>query len=64
MVPQLSKPGDLICVMFGGRFPLVLRPVDGGYHLIGDAYVHGIMNGESLQDYEKGVYSKRVFNLI
>jgi hypothetical protein len=64
MVPPSSQPGDLICVMFGGRFPLVLRPVNGGYHLIGDAYVHGIMNGETLLDYEKGAYTKQVFNLI
>jgi hypothetical protein len=27
-----------------------LRPVVSGYHLIAEAYVHGIMHGEAVED--------------
>ena len=42
------QPGDLICVLYGGQTPFVLRREDGGmFRLIGDCYVHGIMEGEA-----------------
>ncbi len=37
---------DKIYVLFGCNVPLVLRPRDRQYELIGECYVHGIMNGE------------------
>jgi hypothetical protein len=44
------QPGDLICVLFGGSFPFILRRTDksGVYNLIGEAYCDGIMAGEAL----------------
>ncbi|KAF1952608.1 hypothetical protein CC80DRAFT_507796 [Byssothecium circinans] len=47
-VPRGAQVGDVICVLYGGRVPVVLRPRDGGYEFVGDAYVHGMMNGEAL----------------
>jgi hypothetical protein len=39
--------GDAVWVLAGAAVPLVLRPVeDGGWKLVGETYVHGIMNGE------------------
>ena len=46
--PPHCRPGDLVCILFGGEVPFVLRPVGGRYQLVGDAYVHGIMEGEAL----------------
>ncbi|KAI0188438.1 heterokaryon incompatibility protein-domain-containing protein [Xylaria flabelliformis] len=40
--------GDLVCLLFGGDSPFILRPSKVGYQLIGEAYVHGIMHGEYL----------------
>lgn len=49
------QPGDQIWVLNGGKVPLILRPRadaqreenhDNEYLLVGDSYVHGIMNGE------------------
>ena len=41
------EKGDAVWVLAGAAVPLVLRPVeDGGWKLVGEAYVHGIMNGE------------------
>jgi hypothetical protein len=40
------QSGDIICVLLGARVPCVLRSVDGGFKLIGEAYCDGIMDGE------------------
>lgn len=49
--PYLVKEGDLVTVMFGAALCLVLRLVDGHrYKLVGDAYVHGVMQGELVRD--------------
>ena len=46
--PPAAKPGDRICILFGGQVPYVVRP-KGKYHeFLGEAYIHGIMNGEAL----------------
>ena len=42
MVPSEAKPGDVICTLYGGAFPFVLRPKGDKYELIGEAYVHGV----------------------
>jgi hypothetical protein len=41
--------GDLICFVFGCSTPLVVRLNKGGkYQVLGEAYVQGLMNGETL----------------
>ena len=46
-VPRGTEPGDLICIVFGVRMPLVVRAIEHGkYILIGAAYIEGIMQGE------------------
>ncbi|KAI0552388.1 heterokaryon incompatibility protein-domain-containing protein [Xylaria curta] len=40
--------GDIVCLLFGGDSPFILRPSRFGYRLVGEAYVHGIMHGEYL----------------
>ncbi|XPS98678.1 hypothetical protein M3J09_007874 [Ascochyta lentis] len=46
--PKNSMPGDVIAVLTGGRVPIVLRPNQGCYAVVGDAYVHGVMDGEAM----------------
>jgi hypothetical protein len=46
--PQNVRQGDLICIVYGGALPLILRPRDGGFTFVGVAYVHGVMHGEGL----------------
>ncbi len=41
--------GDVIALLECGPVPYILRPSEtriGDYELIGDAYVHGVMDGE------------------
>ncbi|KAF5585567.1 heterokaryon incompatibility (het-6OR allele) [Fusarium pseudocircinatum] len=43
--------GDSVWVVSSCPVPLLLRPrADGTYQLIGDSYVHGIMQGEAVKD--------------
>jgi hypothetical protein len=48
LVPSHSEPGDLVCVL---PRPVVLcrRRNGRGYTLVGEAYVHNIMDGEFVQ---------------
>lgn len=55
LVPSSAKEGDVIILARGGRVPLVVRsPGEGaepGYwEFVGEAYIHGIMNGEAWDD--------------
>ncbi|KAM0559363.1 hypothetical protein ACHAPJ_004387 [Fusarium lateritium] len=45
--PDIMQIGDLVVVLYGGRTPFLLRRKEGGtWILIGECYVHGMMNGE------------------
>jgi hypothetical protein len=42
-----TQEGDEIWILRGARVPFVVRPLSNGNHLlVGEAYVHGFMNGE------------------
>jgi hypothetical protein len=47
--PKVMRPGDEVCVLFGGRMPFVIRPMDDHHVFIGDTYLHDhdIMWGDS-----------------
>jgi hypothetical protein len=49
--PNSAQPGDLICILFGGDAPFVIRPCEGTdeFILIGETYLHGFMQGEALK---------------
>jgi hypothetical protein len=55
------ESGDLVCVLFGGNVPFILREVMGKYQFIGECYVHGIMWGEAL---EEGKARRQWFELV
>jgi hypothetical protein len=45
---QYAKVGDKIALVRGGQLPLILRATPHGeWNLVGECYVHGIMNGEA-----------------
>lgn len=50
LAPMNANAGDVIALLEGGRVPYILRPRSdihaGVYELVGDAYVHGVMDGE------------------
>ncbi|KAI4276199.1 MAG: hypothetical protein LQ337_002666 [Flavoplaca oasis] len=46
--PFETEPGDRICILFGGQTPYIVRKQGAGYRFLGEAYIHGVMNGEVL----------------
>ncbi|KAK7429583.1 hypothetical protein QQZ08_003963 [Neonectria magnoliae] len=50
--PDMMEPGDVVAVLYGGKTPFVLRQrAEGdGWTLVGECYVHGLMNGEAVED--------------
>ena len=55
------EPGDLVCVFLGGRTPFIIRPVGEKYEFVGDCYLHGIMQGEAM---EEGLQRRQLITLI
>jgi len=54
MVPAWAHAEDVVCVLPGGRMPLILRKQKEHYILIGESYTHGIMFGEAMIGLERG----------
>ena len=62
LVPASTETGDRIVVLFGMQTPVVLRtlaPVSvdahpACYQLLGESFVHGLMDGEAIRAMEKG----------
>ena len=61
LCPDTARVGDIVCILLGGEVPYVLRTFGGEplkeadgkvtivsrhFELVGEAYVHGIMDGE------------------
>ncbi|KAL9621192.1 MAG: hypothetical protein Q9160_004324 [Pyrenula sp. 1 TL-2023] len=51
LVPTSVAKGDRIAILKGGNLPLVLRPRDKEFELLGESYVHGIMFGEQWNEH-------------
>ena len=52
--PPGTMSGDRLCVLLGCEFPLLIRPRDQHYVLVGSCYVYGAMRGEFMEDVEAG----------
>jgi hypothetical protein len=62
--PALMQVGDVVAVLFGARVPFVLRQQqDGRYRLIGDCYVHRMMDGEAIRGCIGGELEGKMFEL-
>lgn len=47
LVPRETRKGDWIAICKGGNLPLVVRRDGEQWMLLGETYVHGVMNGEA-----------------
>lgn len=47
--PKLTELDDIAVILFGCRWPVILRPVGEQYTFVGLAYIHGVMDGEAVQ---------------
>ena len=61
--PKGVQQGDLVCILFGCQQPLVLRPVEDYYLVVGSCYVNGI-SGESISRLEEsGAFERQQFEI-
>ncbi|CAN8105365.1 unnamed protein product [Discula destructiva] len=56
LCPANVEEGDVLCVLFGGKTPFLLRSSNHSenYSLVGECYAHGLMNGVAIAMLEKG----------
>ncbi len=59
--PNTLRTGDIVCVLHGSAVPSILRPKNELYQFIGEAYVHGIMEGEVVSQWKNGKLERTTF---
>ncbi|KAK4446963.1 hypothetical protein QBC34DRAFT_440477 [Podospora aff. communis PSN243] len=64
LVPNQAKPNDVIVLFRGARVPYLLRPISGKFQLVGEAYVHGVMQGECFKGLYRGSVAQSVFCIV
>ena len=74
LCPPRTQHGDYVCILFGCSVPVILRSFNTAgrckFELVGEAYVHGKMNGEAVADLEEeefenaGVYNVLISRLV
>jgi hypothetical protein len=70
LAPQSVREEDLICIVYGCSVPVVLRKIfideENGtyyYELIGECYIHGMMDGEAFRILQEMKIDKQEFEL-
>jgi hypothetical protein len=61
--PWNSKEGDVVCVLLGCSYPVILRREDDHYVLIGEAYIDDFMNGNAIDGLENGEFVLGTFEI-
>lgn len=69
LAPSSARKKDLICILYGLSVPVILRPVRSTnssreFRLIGECYIHGMMNGEAFELRQNGQYVRSTFNIV
>ncbi|RKU47799.1 hypothetical protein DL546_007221 [Coniochaeta pulveracea] len=77
--PKFTRPGDIVAILSGARVPIILRGTGRSkklwelgvgtrliqdYTVVGDSYVHGIMNGEAVRDVDWENGGHEVLDLV
>lgn len=50
LAPDIAQEGDKICLILGCCTPLIIRGGGPNFSLVGESYVHGVMDGELMSD--------------
>ena len=57
--------GDELCILYGCSVPVILRKSGAYYTVIGEAYLHGVMDGEAIKSTATfGGDDSQIFNII
>ncbi|KAE9366452.1 HET-domain-containing protein [Stipitochalara longipes BDJ] len=66
LVPANTQTGDVIMVLYGASVPVVLRKVpnfSSSYWLVGECYMHGIMDGLKASDWKMPSFAPQIVEL-
>ena len=65
LAPLLTMPGDVACVLNGADVPFILRPVEDSqkFKLLGESYVHGMMEGQVSEMMRQGELFEQTITL-
>ena len=63
LAPWDARPKDLVCVLPGCKFPVVLRTEGKHYILIGEVYVEGYMQGKAMDELKEGKFQLETFEI-
>lgn len=64
--PLITRPGDVCCLILGADVAFVLRPSPdiSGYKLLGEAFVHSVMNGEIEVMMQSGQVVQQILTIV
>jgi hypothetical protein len=66
--PPALKTGDVVCILFGGYVPYILRTKRSSHFLVGEAFVDGMMEGEVFSNTQlaghSAVSQEQMFRII
>ena len=54
-MPDTAEIGDQVYLLLGGQVLYVLRPFEGHHRLVGECYIHGLVDGEALESLKHGL---------
>ncbi|KAK7211997.1 hypothetical protein V2G26_019175 [Clonostachys chloroleuca] len=54
LAPLTAQVGDKVCLLKGAQFPIILRPNGDHWIVVGESYIHGIMDGEGCDEMTSG----------
>lgn len=61
--PEAVLKGDILTILYGCSYPVVLRPSCDSFLLIGESYIDGVMDGELVETREGGKFEETDFKL-
>ncbi|KAK3207209.1 hypothetical protein GRF29_103g218942 [Pseudopithomyces chartarum] len=64
LAPSSAREGDLVAVIYGAKVPLVLRRNGSAFEVVGESYVHGLMQGEAIEKWSLGTKESRRIVLV
>ncbi|KAF2995588.1 hypothetical protein E8E13_004671 [Curvularia kusanoi] len=63
LAPDDVQIGDVVAVILGCNYPVLLRPFEGGFKYVGECYVDGMMDGEAIDAAARGYRPAQSFIL-
>ncbi|KAH8803582.1 HET domain-containing protein [Xylogone sp. PMI_703] len=63
ITPAETQVGDCVTVIFGGGVPYILQRHRNAWLLVGESYIHGLMNGEAIVAWRKCMLTEEIFEL-